>query len=369
MTLHTSMYNNSVTSPEPDLNSGMAGLQMAISTRETFSGKGTPATGTTPRAKPSIPQKKTHIDELLRLRKELEEMREARDQAYGERDAMADDVLKAQEGVEEKDEELSKMSREVWTWRDKAEKLSNDMADERRPAAQGRRSLVGGNARSPVTREANGRNEAELAQARQQVQQLTAALAESDALLNAKTSTVHAPEVDQQASTQEAQRQFQAQLAQAEDHWRSQALEQQKLRQAAEGGLHDTREYYENKLRDVESQARSQIEEQQRRLQETETGLQGRMEVDSGGNEELERLRRLAAEQEGRVDDQRQCAEQFRRMSERLTTQVKQANLAKRGLEHSEQAMRQQVEDMRSQITAWPRQQNNNNMPGSFQRY
>ena len=93
------------------------------------------------------------------------------------------------------------------------------------------------------------------------------------------------------------------------------------------------------------------------------------MEVDSGGNEELERLRLLAAEQEGRVNDQHQCVEQFRRMSERLTTQVKQANLAKRGLEQSEQAMRQQVEDMKSQITALRRQQHSNNMPGSFERY
>lgn len=360
------MYNNSVPGPEPDLNSGMAGLQMAMSTS---SGKGTPATGTTPRAKPSVPQKKTHIEEMLRLRKEVEEMRDARDQAFGERDAMADDLLKAQEDFEEKDEALSKMSREVWTWREKAEKLSNDLADERRLLAQGRRALVEGNASHSGTREANGRNEAELTQ---QVQQLTAALAESKALLSAKTSAVSTPEIDQQASMQEAQRQFQAQLAQVEDRWRSQGVEQQKLLKAAEGSLHDTREYYENKLRDVELQARSHIEEQQRRLQEIEVSLQGRsqeMEVDSGGNEELERLRRLAAEQEGRINDQRQCAEQFKRMSERLTTQVKQANLAKRGLEQSEQAMRQQVEDMKSQVTASRRQSHKNNIPGSFQGY
>ncbi len=90
------------------------------------------------------------------------------------------------------------------------------------------------------------------------------------------------------------------------------------------------------------------------------------MEIDSAGNEELERLRRLAAEQEGRVDEQRQCAEQFRRMSERLTTQVKQANLAKRGLEQSEQMMRQQMDDMRSQLNA---SQQRKQMPGSFSRY
>lgn len=348
------MHDHPVPGPEPDLKSGMAGLQMAISTKETSSGKGTPALGSTPRAKPSIPQKKTHIDELLRLRKQLEDLKDDRDQGYAERDAITDDLLKLQEDVEklqedvkEKDEELSKKLREVWTWREKAEKLSNDMANERHIAAQGRRSLVGGTASSPMAKEANNRNEAELAQMRQRIQEWTAALADSDALLSAKSATVLAPKVDQQASTQEAQRHFQAQLARAEDHWRSQVVEQQKLRQAAESSLHATGHFYENKLRDVESQARSQIEEQQRRFQETET----RIEVDSGGNEELERLRRLTAEQEGRVNEHRQCAEQFRRISERLTTQVKQANLAKRGLEQSEQAMRQQVETMKSQIT------------------
>lgn len=338
---------------EPDLSAGIAGLQMATSTMESSSRNGSPAPGA-PRARPSIPQKKNHIDELLRLRKELDATREERDQACGERDAMENDLLNAQEAVEEKDEALKKMSREVWTWREKAEKMSKDVADEKRGGAKGRRSFAERPSSATTSREANGRTEVELAEARQEIQRLTSALAESQTLLRAKTPV---SEFDQ--------RSVQEQMEPVESRLRS----EEKLRRAAESSLRDTSIYYENKLRDVETQARIQIEEQQRRLEEAEIGLQGglqRMEVDSAGNEELERLRRVATEQEGRIDEQRQCAEQFRRMSERLTTQVKQANLAKRGLEQSEQMMRQQMEDMRSQLQA---SQQRRHMPGSFQRY
>lgn len=379
MASHIPFYNNSLPAPEPDLNSGMAALQMATSTKVAASGK----------AKPSIPQKKSHVDELIRLRKELEELRAERDQAHRERDAMEDDLLQAQEDLEqkidelgkkskdleEKSEELSKKSKEVWTWREKAEKaerLSNDMAIERRFSGSDRRSLGSGNASPLPTKEANGKVEAELGQARQQIQQLMSELAETKTLLDTKTASPPVPKVNNQNLAQEAQRQFQTQLAQVENHWRSEALEQQKLRQIAEAGLNDTKVYYENKLKDVEFQAQSQIAEHQRQLQETKIGCQEpvqQMEVDSPGTEELDRLRRLAAEQEESMNSQRQCAEQYRRMNERLTTQIKQANMAQRKLEQSEQSMRQQVENMKSQITILQRQQHVKPMPGAFRTY
>jgi hypothetical protein len=348
------MYNRPVPGPEPDLSGGMAGLQMATSTMESSSRNGSPAPGT-PRAKPIIPQKKNHIDEILRLKKELEAAREDRDQACGERDAMETDLLSTQEALEEKEEALRKLSREVWTWRDKAEKMSKDTPDEKRLSTQGRRSFAERPSSASSSREANSKIEAELAEARQEVQRLTSALAESQTRLRSSASP--AAGVDQ--------RQVQVQIEQLEGSLRS----EEKLRRAAEASLHDTSTYYQNKLSQVEMQAQTQIEEQQRRLQEVEAGLQGglqRMEVDSGDSEELQRLRQLAAEHERRVDEQRQCAEQYRRMSERLTTQVKQANMAKRGVEQSEQTLRQQMEDMRSQLNA---SQQRRPMPGSFQRY
>ena len=349
------MYNRPVPGPEPDLSGGMAGLQMATSTMESSSRNGSPASGT-PRAKPIIPQKKNHIDELLRLKKELEAVQEAREQACGERDAMENDLLNAQEALEESEEALKKMSREVWTWREKAERVPKDTADEKRLGAQGRRSFAERPSSASSSREANNKTEAELAEARQEVQRLASALTESQTRLSAMGSFSPAADVDQ--------RQAQAQMEQLESRLRS----EEKLRRAADASLHDTSAYYQEKLKEVEMQARTQIEQQQRRIQEAEAQLQGglqRMDVDSGDNEELERLRKLTAEHERKVDEQRQCAEQYRRMSERLTTQVKQANLAKRGLEQSEQMMRQQMEDTRAQLNA---SQQRRHMPGSFLR-
>ena len=367
--MHTPMYKGAPRTPLPDFDAGMAGLQIAVAARdgkELVSASGPSPLSTVPRAKPSVPQKKGHIDELVRIRKDIEEMREERDQALGERDAMADDMLKIQEELDEKDEELKKMSREVWTWREKAETLINDKTGPR-----GRRALVGAEASSLAGRESTARMEQELAQAREQVQQLTASLAESNALLSAKTVTATVAQVDQNALMYEAQRESRATSTQAEEHWRSEAIEQQKLRQAAEDGLQSTKSYYEVKIRSVESQGQEQLREQQRRLHDAEAALRDRsqqMEIDSGGSEELDQLRRQAAELQTRVDDQHQCVERFRRMSERLTTQVKQAKFDRQNLEQSEQTMRRHIEDMRTQAGAYRGHFQSKPMPGAFGR-
>jgi hypothetical protein len=164
-----------------------------------------------------------------------------------------------------------------------------------------------------------------------------------------------------QASSDDLQRQIQAQLTQADERWRSHiAAEQHRLREASDANSNMMREYYENKLKSIETQVRSQVE--------AETRLQGgmqQMEIDSKDDEELDRLRRVTADQENRANDQHQCAEQYRRMSERLTTQVKQANSAMRGLEQSEQMMRQQMEGMKAEIRTL-KLPHRGNMPGAF---
>jgi len=323
--------DNSV--PEPHLNSGMAGLQMAISTDRVSFGNSTPTARPSIRPKPSVPQKKTHVDELIRVKMELKETIVARDQAYGERDAMADDLLKMQEDIEERDAELKKLSREVWTWREKAEKMSNDKPAQGALTVQSRRLLAMTEEGSPRTREVNIQSEDNLPEARKKIRQLTAALAESNALLDKKTSVGSEYQRDQQASSAEDQQQFQMQLAQSEDYWRSQLIEHQKLRQAAESALHSMREIYEQKLKDVELETRSSIEQLQHQLRERDTAREeqsGCVKIPSHINEELEHLRQLVIDQETKINDQRQCAEQFRRMSERLTTQIKQANWEER---------------------------------------
>lgn len=264
---------------------------------------------------------------------ELKETKEARDQAYGERDAMADDLLKMQEDIEDRDAELKKLSREVWIWREKAEKMSIDKPAQEALTVQSRRSLAMTEEDFPRTREVNIQSEDDLAEARKKIRQLTAALAESNALLDKKTSVGSEYQRNQQASSAEDERQFQMQLAQSEDHWRSQLIEHQKLRQAAESALHSMRGIYEQKLKDVELEARSSIWQLQYQLRERDGAREeqsGCVKILPHVNEELEHLRQLVIDQESMINDQRQCAEHFRRMSERLTTQIKQANSEKR---------------------------------------
>lgn len=76
-------------------------------------------------AKPNIPQKKTHVDEMFQLMRELEDVTKARDEAVEVKDMVAEDLPTIQEEVQEKDNELRKLFKEVWAWRDRTGKLSS----------------------------------------------------------------------------------------------------------------------------------------------------------------------------------------------------------------------------------------------------
>ncbi|KAK0319917.1 hypothetical protein LTR91_014021 [Friedmanniomyces endolithicus] len=321
--------------PKPDVGPGIAGLQMATSTTE--QGTGPPISAMT-----IGPQEMAHIDELLRLTKELEESRLARDQACQERDAMADDLLKLLEDIEKKDEELKDMAGRALTWKDDAQKMSSDDATEMHRSVQVR----GGDGFSSIP--------------------ITAT----------QTSTVLVSEADRQMWIKDSHRQYQMQLAQVEKDWRFQMEEEHKLRQGPENGLVNMKEFYETQMQEVESQSRIRIEELQGRMQELEIALQResqQIELHSGWKEELDQLHQLAADQEVEINDQYQRAERFQRMSERLTTQVKHsntasqaqqfrrmsersttqakpANMADQALEQAEQVEQQHLEDIRSQV-------------------
>ncbi|KAK5740823.1 hypothetical protein LTR17_004413 [Elasticomyces elasticus] len=316
--------------------------------------------------RPDTPQRKDHHDEMCRLREELEEMRIAKDQALQAREAMEDDLLDIQEkgdetenALKQRNEDLEKMAREVRAWRERAESLSVDR----------RRSPAGAETRPPLQGQANEKIELALTHERQQVQHLTATLAKTQALLDATTSAA-AHDMHQQTSMEDARRRWGAQLAQAEHFWRAQVIEQQKLREAAEIQLQGMLQRHEAQLGQVEDgelQARAEVEIQQRRVQQMEEALQKQsrqINVDSSVSEDLERLREQIIELKGNLHDQHGCAEQYRRMSERLTTEVKQLRHAKRGLERSEQAPFQQMEDMELQTNA----QRRKNVPGAFHR-
>ncbi|KAK3636660.1 hypothetical protein LTR56_000847 [Elasticomyces elasticus] len=228
---------------EPDMNTG---LQMSTTNEEVFSRFGSASLNS---------PKKTPADELLHMRAELEQMRTSRNQAQAAADAMAVDLMTAQEEIEEKDARMHNMAEDIVFWREKV--VTNGTSDEGILMCNVLADRLEANSTGP---EVQIRNDDELMQARQQVQHLTAALAENNAMLEAK-------------------------------------------------------------------------------------------EVNMVDNEELEVLRKLVNEQECKLNDQLQCVEHFRRMSERLTTHVKQAHREKQELE------RVHAELLQSQMGGVPIQQ------------
>ncbi|KAK0265616.1 hypothetical protein LTR12_000234 [Friedmanniomyces endolithicus] len=339
MAQHSPIHNrNFALGPKPDIGPGIAGLQMATSTTES-------ATGPSISAMTTGPQEMAPIDELLRLTQELEKLRLARDEAYEERDAMADDLLKLLEDVEKKDEELKEMAGKAWTRKDDAQKMSGDEATEMHRSAQ----VGGGDGIYSMPSEANSKE---------------------------KASTVPVSQVGQQIWMQDAHRQYQIQLAQVEESWRSQMDAEHKLRQATEDRLYNMKQSCEARMKEVESQVRIRIAEQQRRLQKTGVAIKGKSHqtrINSGWTDGLDLMHQLVADQEVEINNEYQRAEQFRRMSERLTTQVKHsnmanqaqqfrrmrersmtqakpANMADQALEQAEQVEQQHLEDVQSQV-------------------
>ncbi|KAK1067515.1 hypothetical protein LTR74_006376 [Friedmanniomyces endolithicus] len=364
MAQHSPIHNrNFALGPKPDVGPGIAGLQMATSTTES-------AIGPSISAMTTGPQEMAHIDELLQLTQELEKLRLARDEAYEERDAMADDLLKLLEDVEKKDEELKEMAGKAWTWKDDAQEVSGDEATEMHRSVQ----VGGGDGFSSIPRGVSGKETVVFTEAPDaRIRPVTAT----------QTSAVLVSEVDQQMWMQDSLRQYQMQLAQVEKDWRSQLEEEHKLRQGAEDGLINMKEFYEAQMKEVESQSRVRIEELQHRMQESKILIEReshQMEMHSGWKEELDQLHQLAADQEVEINNQYQRAEQFQRMSERLTTQVKHsnratqatqatqaqqfrrmsersmttqakpANMADQALEQAEQVEQQYLEDAQSQV-------------------
>ncbi|KAK0346692.1 hypothetical protein LTR91_014266 [Friedmanniomyces endolithicus] len=281
---------------------------------------------------------------------------------------MADDLLKLQEDVEKKDEELERMAKKTRTWEDDAQKMSNDDAMKLHRSAQ----VGGGDGIYSMPSEASGKENSGFTGA-------------SDARIRSyiatQTSTVPVSQLDQQIWMQDAHRQYQIQLAQVEGSWRSQMDAEHKLRQAAEDRLYNMKQSCEARMKEVESHARIRIAEQQRRSQETGVAVKGKSHQ-RGSTQ-------LVADQQVEINNEYQRAEQFRRMSERLTTQVehsnmanqaqrfrrrsgrstaqaKQANMADQALEQAEQAGQQRLKNVKSQSTESRRQRRKKQKPRSF---
>ncbi|KAI4185116.1 MAG: hypothetical protein L6R41_004323 [Letrouitia leprolyta] len=134
--------------------------------------------------KPPPPPKKAHLDEVIRLMKELEELREEKAQAEEMTDLMAQDLQVAQEDVERKDEELRKKGveliscgEELKNWQQQAQNLANEVQEEKRLTAEMKQSIE--MQEIPVTSRSENGSE-EVVRLRDQVANLIASLATKD---------------------------------------------------------------------------------------------------------------------------------------------------------------------------------------------
>ena len=249
------------------------------------------------KAKPSVPQKKNHMDEMYRLRKE-------KDDAVRVKSMMEEDLLQIQDELQEKDDEVERLYK--------------------------------------------------------QIQELNAKLAEADARLKQSAATNNNRDPGMPRSRPDA-------TAKAKiEQLRAQLEQEQKEKYAAQAELKIAQESFNERLLDAQHSANAQNEAVQKRAQASEIALNehvGRMEIDSGNRQQHAQT---IAKLEEEIRDQRQRCEQFRRTSERLTTQIKQVNDANAGLARSEREAQRRMEDMKSRITGLEGRLRDGSMPGSY---
>lgn len=327
--------------PEPDFASG-AVLQTTGMDGPAFASQ---------KARPIIPQKKKNIDELYRIRKELEDALRTKDEAVEMKDMMAMDLLS-------KEDELEEALKEIGTLKKQVEEQSIQLLEQK----QRQSILAKGKAPTPPARESTAKMQAEHMQMRQQIEQLSAVLAEKDAQLSASAALAVNTDDQLQRSITETQMRLQSELQQKESEFQTRFAEEQSLRQTAEAELTRTKIQYETQLKAT----LALVEEEKKHTQASELALNeqmNRMNLDSTSQQQHEQI---VASYEEKLRDQRQRCEQFRRTSERLTTQIKQGTEIQRGLERSDQEMRQRVEDMKSEIGMLRSKLRDYRMPGSF---
>jgi chromosome segregation ATPase len=287
--------------PEPDLGSGALALQTIDQT--TSASKMQPPHPSS-KVKPNIPQRKTHVDEMYRLRRDLEDATRAKDDAIEMRSMMEEDLLQTQDELQEKAVEVERLSK--------------------------------------------------------QVHELNVKLAETDARLKQTTAAPNNRDTEMHRSRLDVG------IESKVDQLRSQLDEEQQSKYAAQAELKIARETFEKRLLEAERSASIQIEAEKKRAQAFELASNeqmNRMEIDSGNQQHHDQT---IAKLEEEIREQRQRCNQFRKTSERLTTQIKQANDAKASLERSDRESQQRMEDMKSKIAALEVRVRGGQMPGSF---
>ena len=178
-----------------DLESGESGLEMAIASDITPSKD--VSSSVVEQAKPPVPQKKTHVDEVFHLMKELERAREEEREAVEMMEGMAKGICEAEEIAEQKDRELGRVrvelrecEEELKNWKDRVQKLSLEIQEERRLAAEAKQSSDTQPTVMVSKSEQRSERERELTQLRAQVADLSASLSAQEVERAAHTSQI-----------------------------------------------------------------------------------------------------------------------------------------------------------------------------------
>jgi len=270
----------------PGLDSGAFGIGTALLSEITSSGEMS--------VKPQPPQKKAHLDELFRLRKEIDEIRDEKLDAEEMTMMMGQDLNLAQEEVQKKREELRRKEAELNNWREKAKSLSIELQEEKRQAAELKNSMQEAAVISKVGDESQEedltqlrenfeqlailltekesqnkaaalRNEKDGVDLRRQITQLKETLDQKDAELAAKVSSAAVADYDKWSATlQEKQLQFETKLKEIEEH----LAQEQELRRVAEASLPSMDEQFEARLREAVQDKQLQFESKLKEAEE-----------------------------------------------------------------------------------------------------
>ena len=260
-----------ISSNIPDLDSGGFGLESSGMYETAASEQ--PSVIMVKRERPQIPPKKTHLDEVLCLQKQLKDMRDEKERAEEETDMMAQDLCVAQDEAQEKDDELQRKETKLQdyevqlkTWREKAQSLSVEVQEAKELAVKFetkynmQETCVTSNRENELQKEeeivqlrnqvedltekesekqaAAAHAEREFVTLRSQIIQLKATLEEKATELKSKDTAVATVDAEKlQAALQEKQLQSETKLKEIEDRLTSELKQQQELRRAAEAEL------------------------------------------------------------------------------------------------------------------------------------
>ena len=165
---------------------------------------------------------------------------------------------------------------------------------------------------------------------------------------------------------QDLRRAAEAKFHDTRDQMGKSTNQEQELRHAAEASLRIAKEEYEAKFREADQRAVAQLAEMQKRALGAETSLQEHTARVQAVGLDTENLTRRIQGLESEVQSQRTSCAWFKKNSERLSRDIKDAEAARRQMEQSEYAVKRQVADLKSQVNALQPRRRMDAVPGAY---